>query len=101
MVAMDPVKLAGIIGWQILASVKGVRLFLGFGNFYRKFIEHYSEKAAPLQTIQSLWSAFYGEPIFTESRKKRGSRSRPIYISHGEADACRTGGPIVPYILSD
>src|SRR5229473_1165040 len=50
-VAMDPVKLAGILTWQIPTTVKGVRSFLGFRNFYRKFIEHYSEKAAPLHAL--------------------------------------------------
>jgi hypothetical protein len=28
--------------------VKEVRSFLGFGNFFRKFIEHFSDKATPL-----------------------------------------------------
>ena len=34
-IAMDPVKLGGIRDWPILTTVKQVRLFLGFGNFYR------------------------------------------------------------------
>ncbi len=35
---MDPAKLAGIKNWPRPLSVKNVRSFLGFGNFYRKFI---------------------------------------------------------------
>src|SRR6266849_2749716 len=31
--------------------LKEVRSFLGFGNFYRKFINHYSEKAEPLNRL--------------------------------------------------
>ena len=35
---MDPVKLKGISKWPVPATVKQVRAFLGFGNFYRCFI---------------------------------------------------------------
>src|SRR6266852_6432996 len=31
--------------------LKEVQSFLGFGNFYRKFINHYSEKAKPLNRL--------------------------------------------------
>ena len=37
-VAMDPVKVNGILDWPEPTTVKGVRSFLGFGNFYRRFI---------------------------------------------------------------
>src|SRR3978361_1248627 len=41
-VAMDPTKLAGIQEWKTPAMVKGVRSFLGFRKFSRKFIWHYT-----------------------------------------------------------
>ena len=44
-IAMDPIKLGGLRDWPILTTVKQVRSFLGFGNFYRKFITHYSDLA--------------------------------------------------------
>ena len=34
-VAMDPIKLKGILDWKEPVDVKGVQSFLGFGNFYR------------------------------------------------------------------
>lgn len=37
-IAMEPMKLAGIAKWPTPEKVKDIRLFLGFGNFYRKFI---------------------------------------------------------------
>src|SRR5229473_3164146 len=64
---MDPVKLAGILAWQIPTMVKGVRSFLGFGNFYRKFIEHYSEKAAPLHALTKKNQVFKWGVIETEA----------------------------------
>ena len=48
---MDPIKLAGIREWPTLTTVKQVRSFLGFGNFYQKFISHYSDLAKPLTNL--------------------------------------------------
>ena len=48
---MDPIKLAGIQDWPIPSTVKQVQLFLGFGNFYGKFISHYSDIARPLNNL--------------------------------------------------
>ncbi|EEB98128.1 hypothetical protein MPER_02420 [Moniliophthora perniciosa FA553] len=50
-IAMDPVKVAGIKDWLPPDTVTGVRSFLGFGNFYRKFIGKYAEIARPLNDL--------------------------------------------------
>ncbi|ESK82717.1 reverse transcriptase-rnase h-integrase [Moniliophthora roreri MCA 2997] len=50
-VAMDPVKLAGIAEWEPPRTVKGVQAFLGFRNFYRKFIGKYVQLARPLHDL--------------------------------------------------
>src|SRR6202046_2225328 len=50
-ISMDPVKLGGIKDWPIPNSVKQIRSFLGFGNFYRKFIKGFSELARPLNDL--------------------------------------------------
>ena len=49
--AMDPVKLKGIEDWPEPSSVRGVRSFLGFTNFYRRFIPNYSELTRPLHEL--------------------------------------------------
>ena len=46
--AMDPVKVAGIADWPVPSTVRGIRSFLGFTNFYRQFIPHYSDTSCPL-----------------------------------------------------
>ncbi|GBE88232.1 hypothetical protein SCP_1300460 [Sparassis crispa] len=48
---MDPIKLKGIAEWPEPSTVKGVRSFLGFGNFYRKFIANFSDIAKPLTNL--------------------------------------------------
>jgi hypothetical protein len=50
-VAMDPTKLTAIDEWQPPTSVKGVRSFIGFCNFYRRFIPNFSNIARPLHDL--------------------------------------------------
>ncbi|ESK90661.1 pro-pol protein [Moniliophthora roreri MCA 2997] len=50
-IAMDPVKLAGIADWEPPQTVKGVCAFLGFRNFYRKFIGKYAHLTRPLNDL--------------------------------------------------
>ena len=45
LVKMDPAKVAGVADWPTLSSKKEVQLFLGFTNFYRRFIEGFSHIA--------------------------------------------------------
>ena len=47
-VLMDPTKLKAVEQWEPPKSVKAVRYFIGFCNFYRKFIPHFSAIAWPL-----------------------------------------------------
>ena len=50
-IEMDSSKLKEIQEWPALMTVKGVRSFLGFANFYQKFIHHYSELARLLHEL--------------------------------------------------
>lgn len=47
-VAMDPERVATIREWPRPKSYREVQVFLGFANFYRRFIYGYSSIAAPL-----------------------------------------------------
>ena len=47
-VEMDPVKVAGVREWPTPESKKEVQSFLGFINFYRRFVENFSFHARPL-----------------------------------------------------
>ena len=50
-ISADPEKLAAIHDWQSPSSVKQVRSFLGFVNYYRRFIEGFSRIAKPLTDL--------------------------------------------------
>ena len=59
---MDPAKVAGILDWPIAKNIKEVQSFMGFANFYRKFILHYSSLTAPLTSftrkgVKFSWSS--------------------------------------------
>ena len=50
-IKIDPEKLEEIRDWPTLTTVKQVRSFLGFRNFYRKFIGYYADIAWPLNDL--------------------------------------------------
>jgi len=47
-IKMDPVKVAGVMEWPTPSNRKEVQSFLGFTNFYRRFIQWFSHLAHPL-----------------------------------------------------
>ena len=81
-ISMDPIKLAGIRDWLISSTVKQVRLFLGFGNFYRKFISHYSDIARPLNDLTKKDKKFKGteECQMSFDTLKRRFTEKPILL---------------------
>ena len=50
-VRMDPAKVEAIVDWELPKSVKGVQSFLGFANFYRRFIKDFSGLTRPLTDL--------------------------------------------------
>ena len=47
-IQMDHTKLETMSKWPVPTKKKEVQAFLGFANYYRRFIENYSGKARPL-----------------------------------------------------
>ena len=45
---MDPEKVSAVYNWEIPKTIQDVQCFLGFANFYRRFIEGYSRICTPL-----------------------------------------------------
>ena len=47
-VEMDSAKISGILEWPTSKKVKNVQAFLGFANFYRRFIKDFAKITKPL-----------------------------------------------------
>jgi len=55
---MDEEKIQTIRDWKEPTNIKGVQSFLGFANFYRRFIRDYSKITTPLSSLtrkDKLW----------------------------------------------
>ena len=58
-VSIDLVKVAGVQEWPTLENKTDVQAFLGFMNFYRRFIQDFSAKARPffdLTCSEQVWT---------------------------------------------
>jgi Reverse transcriptase (RNA-dependent DNA polymerase) len=61
-VEMDPLKIAGVAEWPTPSNKKEVQSFLGFTNFYRHFIQGFSDLARPMFDLMQKDSAWrWGE----------------------------------------
>jgi hypothetical protein len=47
-IKMDPTKVKAVLNWPIPKTVTEIQEFMGFANFYRRFIKGYSGIAIPL-----------------------------------------------------
>ena len=50
-VQMDPIKVRGVLEWPIPTCKRELQSFLGFVNFYRKFIHGFGDIARPLNRL--------------------------------------------------
>ncbi|KAL0152240.1 hypothetical protein M9458_051963 [Cirrhinus mrigala] len=50
-VRMDATKVQAVTDWPQPSTIKELQRFLGFANFYRRFIRNYSTVASPLTTL--------------------------------------------------
>jgi hypothetical protein len=97
---MDPVKIEGVATWPEPTCVKDVQSFIGFVNFYRRFIEGFAETARSLHKLtrkDEAWKWSTEERTAFEELKKKGT-SVPILIFpdpdkqyKGERDASNYG----------
>ena len=74
---MDPKKIEAIINWQEPENVKDVRAFVGFANFYRRFIDNFSALVLPLVALTWKDKAF----IFNKECKKAFAYLKVIFTT--------------------
>ena len=66
-ISMDPNEVKAILEWEAPKTIKGVRAFIGFANFYRRFIKDFSKITAPLIALTKkdtkfTWTDTANEP---------------------------------------
>ncbi|XP_037833528.1 uncharacterized protein LOC112450623 isoform X3 [Kryptolebias marmoratus] len=99
-VSMDQSKVAAVINWPVPLDRRSLQRFLGFANFYRRFIKGFSQVAAPLHSLTSIKERFLWNPEAQAAfgRLKELFVKAPILLSPNpneqfivEVDASSTG----------
>ncbi|XP_056425793.1 uncharacterized protein LOC130367400, partial [Hyla sarda] len=102
---MDPDKLSAVLDWPRPSGLRAIQRFLGFANYYRQFIPHFSTIVAPIVALtkkdadpkswppqaedafKRLKSAFSSAPVLS-----RPDPSKPFLL---EVDASSVGAGAV------
>lgn len=89
-IEMDPEKVRAIREWPTPGSVKEIQSFLGFANFYRRFIEGYSKIAEPLTTATKKCEKFQWtdqmQRAFNDLRQR--FEKEPILVHYDPEKPC-------------
>ncbi|CAN2390671.1 K02A2.6-like, partial [Pristimantis euphronides] len=79
---MDSSKIQAIQDWPAPKNVKEVQRFIGFANFYRRFIRNFSEVVSPITQLTQKKKAFSWSPQAQDAFALLKSRftSAPILV---------------------
>ena len=69
-VLTDPSKVNTIVNWPSFINIKDIQSFLGFANFYRRFIYRYSRLAAPLTNLTRKETPFNWSDQYQDTFEK-------------------------------
>jgi len=90
-VSMDRVKVAGVQEWPTPENKTDVQAFLGFVNFYQRFIRNFSAKAQPLFNLTHseqawMWS---GKEQMAFEDLKMAVTTTPVLVSPQDLEPFR------------
>ena len=68
---MEESRVKTILEWPEPRSIRDIQAMIGFTNFYRRFIKHYSRITVPLTEMLK------GQPAKKKGVKRKGSRGPP------------------------
>uniref|UniRef100_A0A8C5QSG8 Gypsy retrotransposon integrase-like protein 1 n=1 Tax=Leptobrachium leishanense TaxID=445787 RepID=A0A8C5QSG8_9ANUR len=91
-IRMDPTKTEAVATWPVPANKKGVQSFIGFCNFYRKFIRGFSTIIRPLTRLTRQDIKF----IWTEDAQKAFHKLKNMFT---QAPILTLPDPTYPYVL--
>ena len=80
---MDPRKLKAIDSWPEPKSAKELQSFLGFTNFYRRFIPHYSDLCVPMTRLLLKDLSFsWSQEVSTSFQSLKESFAQALTLHH-------------------
>jgi hypothetical protein len=111
-VTMDPIKVKAVTDWPTPRNLRELRGFLGFANFYRRFIKDFAKLTRPLndltkkdiqwtwnvsqrQAFQTLKESFSRRPILAVYEPNRPTRLEV------DASGYATGGVLLQKLDDD
>ena len=83
-ISMDPDKVATIMQWTQPPHLKDLQRFLGFANFYRRFIKGFSKICTPLNGLMKKDTPWLWKPEHTTAFEtlKTSFASAPVLAMH-------------------
>ncbi len=90
---MDQGKVTAITVWPIPQSVKELQRFLGFANFYQRFIQDFSLHMAPLTTMRR------GKPKSLSWNSSAHEAFEKLKTTFSTAPILRHPDPQVPFVV--
>ncbi|GJP31427.1 hypothetical protein CLOM_g12258 [Closterium sp. NIES-68] len=81
-VHVDPKKIEAVRTWKTPENVKELQQFLGFANYYNRFVPQYAKIAAPLTNLLKNDTPYKWEPKHQEDveQPKQALTSAPVLI---------------------
>ena len=95
-IRMDPTKIESILNWKTPTRVKDVQAFLGFANFYRRFIRDFSRLTKPLTDLTKNTRAA-SSPRFSKQYHKSFNWSSACQNSFDSLKKAFTSAPTLEH----
>lgn len=83
----DPAKIKAVVEWPTPTTRKQLQRFLGFANFYHRFIRNYSQRALPLTRLTPVKVPFrWDSEVDIAFAKLKKSFTNPPVLPHCNPD---------------
>ena len=80
-IRMDPEKISSILDWKTPKKVTDVQCFLGFPNFYRRFIKDYSKVVMPLTSLTKKEGGKYIPFIWSSEQQAAFDQLKNVFTA--------------------